>query len=107
MSNWIWARRKQKKDSTPVKFKIDFSFRREVFFIVAGALLGALTYIIPITVFAVEEGSSYYLTWIVFGHIAGVYSPIASVITAGFMLHVLTATSIGIIAGLFLYKPIF
>jgi ABC-type antimicrobial peptide transport system permease subunit len=104
MSNWIWARRKQKKDSTPVKFKIDFSFRREVFFIVAGALLGALTYIIPITVFAIEEGSSYYLTWIVFGHIAGVYSSIASIITAGLMLHVLTATSIGIIAGLFLYK---
>src|SRR5919107_2584532 len=57
-----------------------------------------------ITVFAIEEGSSYYLTWIVFGHIAGVYSPITSVIIAGFMLHVLTATCIGIIAGLFLYK---
>ncbi|MGC1135208.1 MAG: FAD-dependent oxidoreductase [Nitrososphaeraceae archaeon] len=105
MKNWVGTRRKQKKDSTPIsKFKIDFSFRREVFFIVAGALVGALTYIIPITVFAVEEGSSYYLIWIVFGHIAGVYSPINSVITAGFMLDVLTATSIGIIAGIFLYK---
>jgi hypothetical protein len=37
-------------------------------------------------------------------HIAGVYSPIGLVILAGFMLHVLTATSIGIIAGIFLYK---
>jgi NADH dehydrogenase FAD-containing subunit len=96
---------RRKKESTTVsEFKIDFSFRREVLFIVAGALMGAIAYVIPITVFAIEAGSSYYLTWIVFGHIAGVYSPITLVIIAGFMLHVLTATSIGIIAGLFLYK---
>src|ERR671915_2001296 len=98
-------KKKEKKESTPIsEFKIDFSFRREVLFIIAGALMGAIVYVIPITVFAIEEGSSYYLTWIVFGHIAGVYSPITSVIIAGFMLHVLTATCIGIIAGLFLYK---
>src|SRR6188472_1593627 len=95
----------KKKESTTVsEFKIDFSFRREVFFIIAGALIGAISYVIPITVFAIEGGSSYYLTWIVFGHIAGVYSLITSVIIAGFMLHILTATSIGIISGLFLYK---
>lgn len=105
MKNGDGTRRRQKNESVPVlKFKIDFSFRREVFFIIAGALVGALTYVIPITVFAIEEGSSYYLTWIVFGHIAGIYSPLGSVIIAGFMLHVLTATTIGIIAGLFLYK---
>jgi NADH dehydrogenase FAD-containing subunit len=98
-------RKKEKKEFTPIsEFKIDFSFRREVLFIIAGALMGAIVYVIPITVFAIEEGSSYYLTWIVFGHIAGVYSPVTSVIIAGFMLHVLTATCIGIIAGLFLYK---
>ena len=98
--------KKEKKESPPIsEFKIDFSFRREVFFIIAGALMGAIVYVIPITVFAIEEGSSYYLTWIVFGHIAGVYSSsLTSVIIAGFMLHVLTATCIGIIAGLFLYK---
>src|SRR5918999_376338 len=99
-------RKKEKKESTPIsEFKIDFSFRREVLFIIAGALVGAIVYVIPITVFAIEEGSSYYLTWIVFGHIAGVYSSsLTSVIIAGFMLHVLTAICIGIIAGLFLYK---
>jgi len=95
----------EKKEFTTVsEFKIDFSFRREVFFIIAGALMGAISYVIPITVFAIEGGSSYYLTWIVFGHIAGVYSPITSIIIAGFMLHILTATSIGILSGLFLYK---
>jgi hypothetical protein len=98
-------KKEEKKESTPVsEFKIDFSFKREVFFIIAGALMGAIVYVIPITVFAIEEGSSYYLTWIVFGHIAGVYSPVTSVIIVGFMLHILTATCIGIIAGLFLYK---
>src|SRR5215218_6639757 len=98
------TRRKMKEPPMTSEFKIDFSFRREVFFIIAGALMGAIVYVIPIRVFAIEEGSSYYLTWIVFGHIAGVYFPIASVIIAGFILHVLTATCIGIIAGLFLYK---
>jgi NADH dehydrogenase FAD-containing subunit len=86
------------------KFKIDFSFKREVFFIIAGALAGAIVYVIPITVFAIGQGSLYYLTWIVFGHIAGVYSPISSVIISGFLLHVLVATCIGIVSGLFLYK---
>jgi hypothetical protein len=32
------------------------------------------------------------------------YSPISSVVIVGFMLHILVATSIGIISGLFLYK---
>ena len=79
-------RKKKTAAESISQFKIDFSFKREVFFIIAGALVGALTYIIPITVFAIEEGSPYYLTWIVFGHIAGVHSPISSIIVAGFML---------------------
>jgi hypothetical protein len=63
------------------KFKIDFSFKREVFFINAGAIAGAIIFVIPVTLFAIEQGSSYYLTWIVFSHIAGVYSPASSVET--------------------------
>src|SRR5215216_1882852 len=105
-NNGITKRRKRETATAAAatKFKIDFSFKREVFFIIAGALAGAIMYVIPITVFAIEQGSLYYLTWIVFGHIAGVYSPVSSVIIAGFLLHVLAATSIGIIAGPFLYK---
>ena len=76
-------RKTKKKRSTPdSEFKIDFSFRREVFFIIAGALVGAIMYTIPITLFAIEAGSLYYLTWIVFGHVVGIYSPITSVIIA-------------------------
>jgi hypothetical protein len=106
-NNSITNRRIARKITTTAiatKFKIDFSFRREVFFIIAGALMGAIVYVIPITFFALEQGSSYYLTWIVFGHISGVNSPISSVIIAGFSLHILVATSIGIVSGLFLYK---
>ena len=76
-------RKTKKKRSTPdSEFKIDFSFRREVFFIIAGALVGAIMYTIPITLFAIEAGSLYCLTWIVFGHVVGIYSPITSVIIA-------------------------
>jgi hypothetical protein len=84
--------------------RIDFSFRREVFFIIAGALVGGLVMTIPLTFFNVSRPSEYYLTWIVFGRIVGVYSPITAAIAAGFLIHLVTATCIGIIAGLFLYK---
>lgn len=81
INNGKTKRRIERKTAiAATKFKIDFSFKREVFFIIAGALMGAIVYVIPITVFAIEQGSSYYLTWIVFGHIAGVYSPTSSVI---------------------------
>lgn len=49
-------------------------------------------------------GSGYYLTWIVFGHVLGVHSSISSTIIAGFVIHFLTATCIGIVTGLSLYK---
>ena len=84
--------------------RVDFSFRREVFFIIAGALVGGLVMTIPLTFFNIGRPSEYYLTWEVFGHIVGVHSPITAVVTAGFLIHLITAICIGIIAGLFLYK---
>src|ERR1051325_149619 len=84
--------------------RIDFSFRREVFFIVAGGIIGAIVMAIPFTFPFTGRGSGYALTWIVFGHIAGVHSPISSVIIAGILIHIVTGTSIGIISGVFLYK---
>ncbi|MFZ0513891.1 MAG: NAD(P)/FAD-dependent oxidoreductase [Candidatus Nitrosopolaris sp.] len=83
--------------------RIDFSFKREVF-IIAAALVGGLVMTIPMTFFNIGSRSGYYLTWVVFGHIVGVRSPITATITAGFLIHLITATCIGIIAGLFLYK---
>ncbi len=82
--------------------RVDFSLRREVFFVVIGAIVGALIMIIPKTIFEVGMGLPYYLSWIAFGHIVGIYSP-ASIIV-GITLHIVTAISIGVIIGIFLYK---
>jgi NADH dehydrogenase FAD-containing subunit len=84
------------------QIRIDFSFKREVFFVVIGAIIGAIVFVIPKTIFEIEMGLPYYLSWIAFGHIAGVYSS-ASVL-AGIGLHMLTAISIGTVVGIFLYK---
>src|SRR5919109_92762 len=84
--------------------RVDFSFKREVFFVVIGAIVGAVVMVIPKTFFEVQMGLPYYLTWIVFGHIAGVYSSVSASILAGAMLHIITAVSIGVVTGIFLYK---
>ncbi|MFL6484035.1 MAG: FAD-dependent oxidoreductase [Nitrososphaera sp.] len=57
---------------------------------------------IPKAIFEVEMGLPYYLTWIAFGHILGVYS--SESVIAGIAIHMLTAISIGIVVGIFLYK---
>jgi NADH dehydrogenase FAD-containing subunit len=82
--------------------RIDFSLKREVFFVVIGAIVGAITMIIPKTIFEVEMGLPYYISWIAFGHIVGVYS--SESVIAGIGIHLVTAASIGIIIGVFLYK---
>jgi len=84
--------------------RVDFSFKREVFFIIAGALMGGIAMVFPLTFLSGINESGYDLTWIVFGHIVGVHSPTIDNIIAGFMIHFLTATCIGIVAGIFLYK---
>src|SRR5207245_2658363 len=84
-------------------FRVDFSLRREVFFVVIGAILGAVTMVVPITFLYTGLGLPYYLTWLAFGHVIGVYSPSSSII-AGIAIHLITAISIGIALGVFLYK---
>ena len=84
--------------------RVSFSFKREIFFVVIGAIVGAVAMVIPKTLFEVQMGLPYYLTWIVFGHVAGVYSSASASIIAGAMLHIITAVSIGVVTGIFLYK---
>src|SRR5215831_11282668 len=81
--------------------RVDFSLRREVF-VVVGAVVAALIMIIPKTILEVGMGLPYYLTWIAFGHIVGIYSP--GSIIVGITIHILTAIAIGIISGIILYK---
>jgi hypothetical protein len=93
-----------KKNSKKVEqIRIDFSLKREVFFVVIAAVIGAITFVIPKAIFETEMGLPYYLSWIVFGHVIGVYSS-QSVIAAGIAIHIITAISIGIVVGIFLYK---
>lgn len=84
------------------KVKIDFSLKREIFFVIVGAIVGAIVFVIPKAIFEVVMGMPYYLSWIVFGHVIGVYS--SNVIVAGIGIHMLTAISIGVVVGIFLYK---
>ena len=80
------------------KIRVDFSLKREVFFVVIGAIVGAVTFVIPWT--AITD--PYYISWVAFGHLVGVYSSGSAI--AGIAIHVLTAISIGIVVGIFLYK---
>ena len=60
--------------------------------------------IIPITFLYVGIGLPYYLTWMAFGHVIGVSSSDSSSVTAGIAIHLITAISIGVATGVFLYK---
>ncbi len=92
-------------ETAPSKIvRVDFSLRREVFFVVIGAVLGAVTMVVPITFLYTGLGLPYYLTWMAFGHVIGVYSSSFSSIIAGIAIHLTTAISIGIAVGVFLYK---
>ena len=66
-----WQR---KNDRTVIatKFKIDFSVKREVFFIIRSTCRSHYICYSSNLVCS-EQGSLYYLIWIVFGHIASVY----------------------------------
>ncbi|MGB7953202.1 MAG: hypothetical protein WCF23_04415, partial [Candidatus Nitrosopolaris sp.] len=89
--------------NTEAMFRIDFSLKREVFFVVLGAIIGAITMVVPITFLYTGLGLPYYLTWMAFGHVIEVYSSPSSII-AGIAIHLITAISIGIALGVFLYK---
>jgi NADH:ubiquinone reductase (H+-translocating) len=92
-------------ETAPTKIvRVDFSLRREIFFVVIGAVLGAVTMVVPITFLYTGLGLPYYLTWMAFGHVIGVYPSSLSSIIAGIAIHLITAISIGIAVGVFLYK---
>ena len=83
------------------EIRVDFSFKREVFFVVIGAMLGGISMLIP-TAFEVGMGLPYYVTWVAFGHVVGIYGSDAAF--AGIAIHTITAISIGVVIGVFLYK---
>ncbi len=85
------------------KLRIDFSLKREIFFVVLGSLLGGMMMMLPGMIYGlIYENGNYYTIWRIFGHVIGVYSYYT--ILAGISIHFLTASTIGIILGIFLYK---
>ena len=83
--------------------KIDFSLRREVFFVVVGAFFGGIMMMLPDILYRlIYDKGSFYTVWIIFGHAIGIYSQYT--ILAGVIIHLVTASCIGIVMGLFLYK---
>ena len=86
------------------EIRVDFSLRREVFYIVIGSIVGAIFMIFAKMILDPQTGIPYEITWIAFGHLLGVFSPASSAILAGITIHMITALSIGIAIGVFLYK---
>jgi signal transduction histidine kinase len=81
LDNKTIAVEQEEKNIKLQKIRINFSFKREVFFIVAGSLMGAVVMAIPMTFLYVGIGSGYYLPSTLFGHIVGVHSSISSIIS--------------------------
>jgi NADH dehydrogenase len=79
--------------------KVNFSLRREVFFVTLGSLLGAFTMFIPKILMDVTIDTQYYIIWLVFARVID-----QNTIQAGILLHVFVATVIGLVTGLVLYK---
>ena len=86
------------------EIRVDFSLKREVFYIVIGSVVGAIFMILAKMILDPPTGIPYEITWIAFGHLLGVFSPPSSAILAGITIHMITALSIGIVIGVFLYK---
>ena len=93
---------KDKKVHNHLNLIKNWFFSREVLYVVVGAIVGTITMILPRTIYEFITGLPYYISWIMFGHVIGVYSSFAA--NAGFIIHLITAVSIGIVTGIFLYK---
>ncbi len=77
---------------------VDFSIRKEVFFITIGSILGAVVMILPVF-FSDAPSSEFNLFWAAAAKILGSSEP-----AVGALLHFAVATVIGISVGVILYK---
>ncbi len=79
--------------------RVDFSLKREVFFVTISSILGAYAMFVPRMVLDITIGTQYYIVWLVFARAVG-----SDAFEVGIILHVFVATIIGIITGIILYK---
>ena len=78
---------------------VNFSLKKEIFFITLGSVLGAIIMVMPNFVSDAFTESEFYLFWIVAARIFG-----SSDYLVGVLVHFGVATIIGIIVGFVLYK---
>lgn len=91
-----------KPDMKNPKLVVDFSFRREVFFVVIASVFGAGIMFVPRIIMDISIGTQYYLAWYVFARVIN-----SEVMEFGILLHIFVATIIGITTGLVLHKTKF
>lgn len=80
---------------------VNFSLKKEIFFVVVGSIIGAFTMHLPRIFSDIIGDSSYVVTLLVLAQVVDSTEPIV-----GFLLHVFVATIIGIITGILLHKVI-
>ena len=83
------------------QIRVNFSLRKEVFFVIIGSFVGAFTMHFQPIILDLFGYTSYYITLLVAASVVG--SKLAIV---GFLLHLFVATIIGIITGVFLHRVI-
>jgi len=90
---------KSNKKSSYLNLRVDFSLRKEIFFVTIGSLIGGFTMFIPRMIFDFTIGTQYYLVWLAFSKTVNSNS-----VEVGALIHFAVATIIGIITGIILYK---
>jgi len=81
--------------------RVGFSLKKEIFFVAIGSIIGAFTMHLPRIFLDITTDTQYLITLLVMARVVGSDSPIT-----GFALHIVIATVIGIITGIFLHKII-
>jgi len=97
----IETKKNKSKVESRYKPRINFSLRKEVFFITIGSVVGGLTMHLPRILFDITGGPQYSLTLLVAAQVVSSNNPVV-----GFALHITVATIIGISTGIFLHKVI-
>ena len=80
---------------------VNFSLKKEIFFVTIGSLIGAFTMHLPRIFLDLIGDSSYIVTLLVSAQVVNSTNPVV-----GFMLHLFVATVIGVTTGILLYKLI-
>ena len=85
--------------STHSQLIVNFSLRKEVFFVAIGSVIGAFTMHLPRMFLDLIGDSSYNVMLLVMAKVVNSSQP-----EVGFVLHFFVATVIGIVTGIFLHK---